>query len=922
MVYSEVCEVGRIVFSLLGHFVLNLPPDSSDHDQPLSAFGAEWAATRPLHDLTRIAADGAITSSGTPLLDSHDFDLQHDLLDQDEAIPERLGDYAIEELIGAGGMGRVFKAEHRWMGRTVALKTLAPDRMRDASHVKRFYAEVRAAARLLHPNIVTAFDAGQVDGVHYLAMEYVDGKTLSEIVAQHGPLSISEAVRVIRCAAVGLAYAHSAGIVHRDVKPGNLMVASEGTVKVVDLGLATIQSEQLQFPSDRGRLVGTFQYIAPEQLEDPDRVDQRGDIYSLGATFHFLLTGHSPYSGEMFEQLRQHRQGDIPDLSSVRPDVDLRLDHIFQRMMAKKPQDRYGTMDEVLEELARWERSSRAASGSEIERSAVVPAGERSSAIAGERAAVSAGERVARYDTPLLATTSVPSATAMGIDLGMSYIAAAIGEPGGQVNAIEAGGKGNALLRTAIYGHEGLLKFGEAAIDHRIDHPQHLAHSILLYLGQARVDRHILDRQVPPEALLGMLLRQARVSGWQRPGEPAVGAIVVPACYDQLHRRAIVRAGEISGFHAVRLIDRPLAAAQSQLIPQLAAAPIPDPHQAKHWLVVSLTGAATEAMVVRHWGGRLQALGTSGTWLVGTLTWQRRMAEGMADRCAELYGIDPRHRLRDSSRLQQACERAMKELLLRADWTFPIRAGGKEVELKWSRSMLAKVGEEVLTVLLRSIGDAIARAQVSVADLDRILLVGSMTRLACVREGIAEFLGNSFEMLPIDRRSLAQGAAMVAAAEMPGRSGIPKPPQAASAYDLGILAYAGGDPQPRTLTVIPQGTVLPARTGRRLTLPQRGPGKEVSLGKGDGVQKITVVESSGADQLPWRSLGTFPLPFADPAAPLEAIYEVDLDGLLTVRIRNSVSGLIHPLPELPPPTLDARQQAQWTTWVDQHLPLR
>ena len=194
----------------------------------------------------------------------------------DIEVHDRVGDYEIKKLIGSGGMGQVYLAEHVRMQRTVAFKVLPIDRMEDEVSIDRFYDEVRAASRLMHPNIVTAFDAGEVDGTHYLAMEYVDGLTLTSIVAQSGPLSVGEAASAIRQAALGLLHAHRAGIIHRDVKPGNLMRAADGTIKVLDLGLAQIGNihetstvvEELEDGERKkekkaGRLVGTLAYMSP-----------------------------------------------------------------------------------------------------------------------------------------------------------------------------------------------------------------------------------------------------------------------------------------------------------------------------------------------------------------------------------------------------------------------------------------------------------------------------------------------------------------------------------------------------------------------------------------------------------------------------------------------------------------------------------
>ena len=203
-------------------------------------------------------------------------------------------------------MGQVFLAEHVRMQRAVAIKMLKSDRMQNQAAIDRFYEEFRAVSRLMHPNIVAAFDAGEFEGIHYLAMEYVDGTTLTKLVSKHGPMSVGEAVSVIRQAALGLLHAHRSGIVHRDVKPGNIMRAEDGTIKVLDMGLAQIGETLLagqQAPSEKklesdmkGRLIGTLAYMSPEQLESPESVDARTDIYSLGAVLYFLLTARPPFT--------------------------------------------------------------------------------------------------------------------------------------------------------------------------------------------------------------------------------------------------------------------------------------------------------------------------------------------------------------------------------------------------------------------------------------------------------------------------------------------------------------------------------------------------------------------------------------------------------------------------------------------------
>jgi serine/threonine protein kinase len=267
-----------------------------------------------------------------------------------------IGNYLILDKLGQGGMGVVFKARHRRLGRVGALKILPPSFARDRDAVLRFRREVEAAGRLKHPNLVAGQDADEDRGVHFLVMDYVEGSDLDRIVRERGPMPVAQAIDCLIQAARGLEAAHALGIIHRDIKPGNLMLDHAGTIRVLDLGLARIIDASNPFSkSAAGRLtqsgmyMGTVDYMAPEQAEDSHRVDHRADIYSLGCTLYYLLTGREPFPGEtVLKRMIAHMERHAPSLRLARSDVPAALDEAYLKMMAKRPEERPASMTEVV----------------------------------------------------------------------------------------------------------------------------------------------------------------------------------------------------------------------------------------------------------------------------------------------------------------------------------------------------------------------------------------------------------------------------------------------------------------------------------------------------------------------------------------------------------------------------------------------
>jgi len=269
-----------------------------------------------------------------------------------------VGKYKLLERVGVGGMGQVFLCEHLFMKKRVAIKILPPAKAEQPAALGRFYREARAAGQLEHPNIVRTQDIDQDGNLHYIVMEYVDGSNLLDMVKKHGAMPVPRAAHYVRQIALGLQYAFDNGLIHRDIKPGNILVDREGTAKLLDMGLARFyqdQSDMLTVKYDDKIVLGTADYVAPEQVANSHAVDVRADIYALGGTLYFLLAGHPPFpTGTVSQKLLWHRTKDPTSLRQVKPEVPEALAAIVVKMMQKDPALRYQTPVEVAADLERW----------------------------------------------------------------------------------------------------------------------------------------------------------------------------------------------------------------------------------------------------------------------------------------------------------------------------------------------------------------------------------------------------------------------------------------------------------------------------------------------------------------------------------------------------------------------------------------
>ncbi len=280
---------------------------------------------------------------------------------RDPQVGDTLGAYRLLECRTTSAVGNTFRAKNQNTGGIVSLKLIKRELARHPELLKRFQREFQVTRKLSHPHLIASFEIGEDDGIHFLSMEFIGGADLAQVVAQQGPLSVEAAVEYVRGAAQALAYLHSEGIYHRNVSPRNLLVNVHGRLKLANLILAKLDDEAAlaemgggEQLTKQGEILGNVDYLAPEQAVDSSTIDGRADIYSLGCTLHYLLTGKPPYTGKgAMRKLTAHRTEPIPRLQEARQDVPDWLENAFQRMMAKSRDKRMATMDQVVDIFTR-----------------------------------------------------------------------------------------------------------------------------------------------------------------------------------------------------------------------------------------------------------------------------------------------------------------------------------------------------------------------------------------------------------------------------------------------------------------------------------------------------------------------------------------------------------------------------------------
>lgn len=684
-----------------------------------------------------------------------------------------LGDYILLSKIGEGGMGRVFKSRDSKMDRIVALKLLSSKLMKNEEAVRRFLQEVKAAAQLFHPNIVTALHTGEHQGMHYLVMEYVDGRPLSNIIREHGTIKLDQTVDYISQAAKGLAYAHGRDMVHRDIKPSNFMLDTNGQVKLLDMGTARLGQQGDEDLTKSGMIMGTVNYMSPEQAKDPHSVDLRTDIYSLGCTMFYMLTGRPVYKGDMITTLMAHANNEIPSISEANPDVPIWIEQVFEKMVAKDPSDRYQTMDEVIADLAELQEEHGDEEGG------------------GFLAGLRAPSRVQTFP--------------VGIDLGTSHSRIAWTNTNGVPQLVSThDGKTETPSTVVIDGHMNSA-IGTAAMARLGDRQAPMAFQIKRYLGSNYYPKTLGDESYHPEVLAGLLVAKAVMDAERTIPTIKRAVIGVPSFFGERGRQAMQNAGTIAGLETVDVVDEGVAAA-SYYYQQEGVS------RSGHDLVIDLGAGKCDVVAISNSTESASIVASGGSAEVGGNMFDQKIVDMVADGLKSGYGVDPRQDERECIMLWQGCEFAKKELTEKDQAAIRLQVGGQTIKAQLTRNKFEGLCGSLIEQCRTLINGVLEKAKWNASTVDRVLLCGNASRMPMFERLVNEVLGDA-TVERLDEYAVSMGATIHAE----HRRAMQQGDEVAYKWDLvtgRTISVVGTNVQtnePVAVKLIPENTSIPVR---------------------------------------------------------------------------------------------------------------
>jgi molecular chaperone DnaK len=729
----------------------------------------------------------------------------------------KIGDYRLLKLLGSGGMGEVYLALNELTEQTGALKIIRGHLVADAQAVARFMREIKSLAKLHHPNVVGVRTAGRVDNTIYLEMEYVDGENLDEVRRRVGKLSVADACAVICQVAAALEHAHTQNVIHRDLKPYNLMLTREGTVKVLDFGLAKWRHESPlggnQFQTQENASLGTPHFMAPEQLNARNTIGPSTDVYGLGATFYFLLTGETPIPGANFLEIVAALATTPPKpIVDILPDLPAELSASVMKMLAKDPLERYASMSELQGALVKFSTGSDLPSLFERVRTLISRNEVASGAVWMD--AMTAVRDSTHSDRAI--ESAPPTSHAIGIDLGTTYSVVAYLDSAGRPTTIQ-NNAGELVTPSAVMVDTDDVIIGKEAIKASVMDPNAFAECFKRDMGRETFQRQVRGQDVPPEVLSAFVLERLKQDAERQLGPVREVVITVPAFFDETRRKATQDAGRLAGLVVLDIINEPTAAAvafgyQNGFFGR--SAPSTQPIRV---LVYDLGGGTFDVTILEIVGEQFRALATDGDVQLGGKDFDERIVSHLATKFAAVHSVDPRDDPQDAAQLWLDAQEAKHALSERARTTVVCQHKGLRARIELSRAELAELTIDLLERTESTTSLCLSEAQLDWSKIDRILLVGGSSRMPMVSDMLRRISGKEPDRSMSPDEAVAHGAALYAGM-LQARGGSAPVSRGqlinVNSHSLGIVGLDPNTKRRINLVVIPKNSQLPCHAAR------------------------------------------------------------------------------------------------------------